>query len=91
MLSFIMTRTATFATITSKLASFDDERLAVVADIVQALDSADALVRPLSPRERALVERSKQDFAEGYSLSHYEVVELLDERLAARGMPKSTS
>ena len=84
-----MTRTATLAKITTKLASFDDERLAAVADIVQSMDDADAPVRPLSPRELALVEQSKRDFAEGRTLSHDEVVALLDQRLAARGVPKS--
>lgn len=86
-----MTRSATLATITSKLASFDDERLAVVADIVQAMDDANVPVRPLSPREHALVIQSKRDFAEGRTLTHADVVALLDQRLADRGVPKSTS
>ncbi len=89
MLLMTMSRTATLETITLKLESFDDERLAIVADIVQSLDSVDALVRPLSPREHALVDQSKRDFAEGRTLSHDEVVALLDKRLAARGVPKT--
>jgi hypothetical protein len=85
-----MTRIATLAKITAKLASLDDERLAVLADIVQSMDDAEPPVRPLSSRERDLVEQSKRDFAEGRTLTHDEVVALLDQRLAAIGVPKST-
>jgi hypothetical protein len=84
-----MTRSATLTEITTKLASFDDERLAVVADIVKSMDEPNGLVRPLSPREQALVDTSKQDFAAGRAFSHDEVVALLDQHLAARGVPKS--
>jgi hypothetical protein len=77
--------------INTKLASFDDERLAIAADIIQSLDDRDRPIRRLSSRELALVEQSKHDFAEGRTLSQSEVVAVLDVRLAARGVPKSAS
>jgi hypothetical protein len=86
-----MSRFATLTAISTKLAAFDDERLAIVADIVQSMDEVNGPVRLLSLREQELVEQSKQDFAEGRTLSHEQVVALLDQRLAARGVPKSVS
>lgn len=49
------------------------------------------VVRHLTPRELDLLARSKADFAAGRSHSHDEIKAMLDERLAARGVPKSTA
>ena len=86
-----MTRTEAIATIAAKLAVLDDEQLLAVADIVQSFEGASKSVRQLSARENALLERSKADFAAGRSLSHDEMLARLDERLARRGVPNSSS
>ena len=85
-----MTRTEAIATITRKLASFDDERVQAVADIVDEMDEASAApIRGLSDREMKLLEQSKADFAAGHSFSHSEMIALLDDELARLGVPKS--
>lgn len=85
-----MTRTATLTRISDKLSTFDDERLAVVAEIVESMDEEQKGLRQLSARELGLLEQSRRDFAAGRSFDHEEIVAMLDERLAERGVPKST-
>ncbi len=70
-----MTRSEAMAIINAKLADLDDEAVATVADIVTDIDAAGTLPRPLSARERALVEQSKADFREGriYSMDEAKV------------------
>ena len=85
-----MSRAETIATINAQLASLDDERLKAIAEIVQSMNPEHGTLRPLSPRELAMVGQSKEDFRAGRTCSHEELVKLLDERLAKRGVPKSS-
>jgi len=83
-----MTRTEALATITRKLAAFDDERVQAVAEMVAEMDEPPSVpVRPLSEREMALLEQSKADFAAGRSYSMAEVIAHLDAALAPLGVP----
>ena len=83
-----MTRTEAIAVITQKLASFDDERVLAVAEIVDDMAAATGAVRELTPRELTLLDQSKADFAAGRSYSHDEVIDYLDAHLASLGVPK---
>lgn len=85
-----MTRTEAIATITSTLASLDDERVQTVAEIVAEI-AAPNPVRPLSAREFDLLEQSHQDFKNGRTYSHDEVIDYLDAHLAPLGVPKHRS
>lgn len=78
-----MTRAETIATITAKLGALDDERLKAVAEIVDDV-TADAALRPLSPRELALLDKSKADFRDGRTLSSAEARARTDAFLAER-------
>ena len=61
-----MTKAQAIAEITRRLASFDDERVATVAEIVADMDQPPPKpLRALSERELALLAQSKADFAEG--------------------------
>ncbi len=83
-----MTRTETIATITRKLASFDDERVRAVADIIDEMDEPSAApIRGLSGREVGLLAQSKADFAAGRSYSMEEVIAHLDAVLTPLGVP----
>ena len=64
-----MTRTQAIATITAKLASLDDAQVRTLAEIAEAIDQEPQPVRPLSDRERMLLDQSKADFATGRSYS----------------------
>ena len=86
-----MTRTEAIAVINAKLATLDDERVQTAAAIIDDLAAGSNPVRALSPRELALLAQSKADFAAGRSYSHDEITAMLDERLALRGVPKSTA
>ncbi len=78
-----MTRTEAIAIITKKLASFDDERVMTVAEIVQDMDTASLLPRKLSDRELALIERSKADFRDGRTYSIDEIRAHSDAHIAS--------
>jgi hypothetical protein len=67
-----MTRLEAIATITAKLSLLDDERLQAVAEMIDDI-AADEAVRPLTARELALIEQSKEDFAAGRTYSVDEV------------------
>ena len=83
-----MTRTEAIATITRTLASFDDEQVLTVADIVAEMDGPPAKpIRALSEREAALLAQSKADFAAGRSHSLAEVITHTDAVLAPHGVP----
>ena len=86
-----MTRTETITIIYKKLASLDDDKLLVVADIVQSMDATAPISRQLSPRERDLVAQSRNDIAAGRSYSHEQLTDLLDARLEKLGVPKTTT
>ena len=60
-----MTRTEALATITAQLAKLDDTRITAVAEMVTEIADQTGQVRPLTPRELALVAQSKDDFANG--------------------------
>lgn len=77
-----MTRTEAIAIINAQLASFDDERVLTVADIVQDMTATNDLPRPLTAEELALIERSKADFKEGRTHSSSEARTLTDAFLA---------
>ena len=81
-----MTRAQAIAIITSKLAVFDDERVESLAEIAQGMDTAS--LRPLSDREKSLLEQSREDFKNGRTYSHDEVIDYVDARLAVLGVPK---
>lgn len=69
-----MTRTEAIATITRKLASFDDEGVLTVAEFVHDLDAPSAQpVRALSERELGLLAQSKADFAAGRTVTLEEI------------------
>jgi hypothetical protein len=86
----VMTRTEAIAKISEKLASFDDERVQTVAEIVVEMDELSATpIRALSERESTLLAQSKADFAAGRSYSHEEAIEMLDDLLAPLGVPRS--
>jgi hypothetical protein len=85
-----MIRVEAIATITRKLASFDNERVLTVASIVAEMDEPPAPpLRALSERETALLAQSKADFAAGRSYSHEEAIEMIDDLLAPLGVPRS--
>ena len=86
-----MTRTDAISVINAKLATLDDARVLTVVEIIDELTSEAGPIRSLSPREIALLDRSKADFAAGRSYSHDEITAMLDERLAVHGVPKSTA
>ena len=86
-----MTREEAISIITATLPSLDDEEIKAVADIVQTLDKDQRPLRQLTPREQALLERSKEDFKAGLTYSHDQLTAMLDERLALRGVPKSAA
>ena len=86
-----MTRSDAIAMISAKLASFNDERVLAVADVVRSMEQSEQQLRQLSPRERALIEQSKQDFKAGRTYSHIEMVAYVDEQLARLGVPPSTT
>jgi hypothetical protein len=88
-----MTRAQTIDTIRSKLASLeqlDDHRLASVAEFLDALTDDSEPIRQLTPRERALVDQSRADFAEGRTLSADEARARTDAYLAERRRPRPT-
>ncbi len=86
-----MTRTEAIAVINAKLATLDDARVQAAAALIDDLAAGTGPVRSLTPRELALLAQSKADFAAGRSYSHDEITAMLDERLALRGVPKSTA
>ena len=87
-----MTRTQAIAEITRKLASFDEERVLEVADIVADMDAQPSKpIRALSDREAALLAQSKADFAAGRSYSLAEVIAHTDAVLAPLGVPPHKS
>ena len=95
-----MTRTEAIAVINAKLESLDDARVLTAAEIIEDLAASPPEarvattarpVRALTPRELDLLAQSKADFAAGRSYSHDEITDMLDERLALRGVPKSTA
>lgn len=77
-----MTRNEAIASINAKLASLDDDRLQVLAEIANSL--SDAPVRQLSDREMSLLARSKTDFSEGRATSLEESKAYVAEQLARR-------
>lgn len=79
-----MTRTEAIAAITAKLASLDDGGVSTVADFIDGIATSQQPIRPLSPREMALVEQSKADFSAGRTYSQKESEAYVDAALAAR-------
>jgi hypothetical protein len=86
MVSSVMSRAETIATITDQLTALDDERVNVIATMVQSLTES---VRPLSAREQALLAESKREFSEGRSFSLAESRAQVDAVLAVHGVPRS--
>jgi hypothetical protein len=66
-----MTRTETMARIAATLPALDDERLAAVADIVDQMVQPDVAIE-LTAEELAGIERSREDFRTGRTLSSQE-------------------
>ena len=82
-----MTRTEAIALITARLASLDDDRLQTVADIVQDYAST-TLLRPLSDREKSLLDQSRDDFAAGRTMTMDQLIDDLDKELGPLGVPR---
>lgn len=68
-----MTRSEAIAVINAKLAALDDERVLTIAGIVDDIAAGVGSVRDLTPRELALLEQSKADFAAGRTYSVDEI------------------
>lgn len=83
-----MIRKEAIATITAQLESFDDERVQVVANLVQSLAVGD-LRRALSGRELALLAQAERDFATGNTLTLDEMDAYLDAARARRSSARS--
>ena len=79
-----MTRTETIARINARLSALDDDGVATVADIVDEMTSGSDLPRALTPREFALIEQSKADFAAGNTFSSDGLDAFLDAATAKR-------
>ncbi len=75
-----MNRHDAIATINAKLADADDETVESVAEFVQALSGR--RMRPLSEREKALLEQSREDFKAGRTLSMEEFMAQTDAMFA---------
>lgn len=86
-----MTRTEAIAHINARLAKLDNERVQAVAEMVEDIAANDAELRPLTARELELIAQSREDFRTGRTLSHDQLIALLDERLAVRGVARSAS
>ena len=63
-----MNRAEAIATINAQLADADDETVEAVAGYINTWNEG-RIVRPLSERERGLLEQSKADFAAGDTLT----------------------
>ncbi len=79
-----MDRTETISRITARLATLDDAGVEAVADFVEDVATSDGLPRPLTDRELALIEQSKQDFKAGRTFSPDEARAYIDAGLARR-------
>ena len=79
--SFRMTRSQAVATITAKLETADE---ATVQTVVDLLIAAERPIRDLTPRELALLDQSKADFAAGHTASLDECMTHVDAELARR-------
>ena len=91
-----MTRAQSIATINAQLASLDDERLQAVADLVEEFAAEHGAAEPfvmreLTPRERALIEQSKEDFKAGRTMSIDEARARTDAFLAERRAARAKS
>lgn len=85
MLKSAMTRRQTIEQITAKLATLDDERLQAVAEMLEVLDLEESVLpRELTDKELALIEKSKEDFRQGRTLSLEEAEARTDAFLAER-------
>lgn len=69
-----MTRNEAIALINDRLAELGDAQVEEVAGLLESMPRKAALPRPLSARERRLIEQSKADFAAGRTLTHEEAV-----------------
>lgn len=93
-----MTRTEAIATITRHLEAADDQLLETVAarlegkplpamtvgEALETLATDSVLPRPLTAKELALIEQSKEDFRLGRTRSHDESMAWVDAELARR-------
>ncbi len=81
-----MTRMQTIEQITAKLATLDDDRLQVVAEMLEDMDLEESVLpRELTDEELALIEQSREDFRQGRTLSAAEAWASIDEALARAG------
>ena len=75
-----MTRTEAVARITASLSSLDDKDVQTVAGLVETMvGEPSALPRPLTARELALIEQSKEDFRLGRTVTLDEARTLSDD------------
>lgn len=82
-----MTRHDAIAAINARLADADDETVEAVAEFVRSLDEPRP-VRPLSERERSLLEQSRADFKAGRTYTMEESRARTDAMLAKYRTPK---
>ena len=78
-----MTREETITRIAERLAELDDDAVSAVASIVESYLGSD-LPRPLTARELALIEQSKEDFRHGRTYNPEEARAFLDAELERR-------
>ncbi len=64
-----MSRTEAIAIITRKIETLDDEQVSILADIAEDLADRSAPPLELTAEERAAIERSKDDFKLGRTLT----------------------
>lgn len=79
-----MTKSEAIAKITAQLESLDDERVLAVAGIVNEIAAPGGLPRPLTAAELAAINRSKDDFQDGRTLSAIEARERTETFLIRR-------
>jgi hypothetical protein len=83
-----VTKQETIDQITAKLQRLDDERLQVVAEMIQSIDDS-SQARPLTDRELSLLAQSREDFLQGRTLTSAEARASIDDELARLGVPRS--
>ena len=85
-----MTRKEAIAAINAQLATAPDETVRAIAKLLASVEES-VLPRALTPRELALIEQSKADFAAGRTYSPEEAHAYVEARLAERRAARDKS
>ena len=87
-----MTRKEAIAAINAQLATAPDETVRAIAKLLESASVEESVLpRPLTPRELALIEQSKADFAAGRTYSPEEAHAYVEARLAERRAARDKS